>query len=424
MRPRSTFLLLAFFAAVPLFAQTAPQASLTVSDLNNEFRQGPSVALDLTNASFQWSERDFNNNGKIDDLIISTVPAVAAPATATQRWLLQFLTNGDLQTGTYFIGTSDLQFVAELQDSSTSSDIICPAVNGSVTVSNLTEDTTVGATAPALRLKGFGASFTIQCADARALTGSVVLVPASTNPVPQPPPPPAPTPGGGHSGTFIGGRFGIPVAPAPETPATPTVTTPNILVILPTATILDGLDVATGGSADVAIRTVATSTGFPDGVVLSAKSDPAGLGLSFSPSTVPAPGSGTSTLTVTAANGATGSYKVTVTAKGANGATAISSFRVNIFCDPPTILGIDEPQTTVIAPGQTATLTAKPGGSGPFTYQWYEGFTGQTTSPVAGGNSATLTTAPLSNSTMYWVRIANGCGSVDSQSAQVLIPGH
>jgi len=139
---------------------------------------------------------------------------------------------------------------------------------------------------------------------------------------------------------------------------------------------------------------------------------------------LPGAGNGTATLTINTANAPSGVYRVFVTSKAANGTTATSSFRVAVFCDPPTILGIDQPQTSVLSLGQSATLTAKPNGSGPFTYQWYQGFTGQTSFPVKDATAATFATGPLSNTTQYWVRISNGCGSVDSQAATLLIPGH
>jgi hypothetical protein len=115
-----------------------------------------------------------------------------------------------------------------------------------------------------------------------------------------------------------------------------------------------------------------------------------------------------------------GNFMVTVTASG-GGLTATTTFELDIFCDPPVILGVSEPASMTIANGTTAQLTVAPLGSGPFVYQWYEGYQGFTSSPIDGGTSATLTTTPLSGTTPFWVRVSNACGSVDSNTAIVTV---
>ena len=419
MRTRLLPILFALLATASAFAQTTPSASLTISDPANTFGQGTDVALDLTNASFSWAESDPDRNGRLNEIIVTAIPS----AVTTQRWVVDFVSAGDLIAGTYTLDNSDLQFVAELTDTATNQDTICPANSGTITLSTLQQDNTLGANAPSTRLTSFAAQFAVQCFDGSTLSGAVTFVPVTT-PVPPTEPPPPPSGGTGHSGAFIGSPLGNPPAPVNTTPTPAAPLAPSLLVVLPPAVISDPVEISTAGSATVTVRSVATSTGFPGGATLSARSEPSGLDLSLSQTTFAAPGNGTATLTINTANAPSGVYRVFVTSKAANGTTATASFRVAVFCDPPTILGIDQPQTSVLSLGQSATLTAKPNGSGPFTYQWYQGFTGQTSFPVKDATTATFATGPLSNTTQYWVRISNGCGSVDSQAATLLIPGH
>lgn len=99
--------------------------------------------------------------------------------------------------------------------------------------------------------------------------------------------------------------------------------------------------------------------------------------------------------------------------------TRVDSDHVRIFldCRPPAILGVDQPRTQTVARGTSATFQATPYGSGSFQYQWYEGFSGMTFSPIPGATGSTLTTGPITQTTPVWVRITNVCGSYDSMTA-------
>lgn len=114
-----------------------------------------------------------------------------------------------------------------------------------------------------------------------------------------------------------------------------------------------------------------------------------------------------------------GAHTLTIhsqTADASNDATIV----IVTDCKPPSILGLSQPQTKTVTRGTTATFTVEASGSGPFTYQWYSGFTGMTFSPVAGATGATLTTGPVNDPSSYWVRIRNACGSTDSLTAFAL----
>ncbi|HEY0593805.1 MAG TPA: choice-of-anchor L domain-containing protein [Thermoanaerobaculia bacterium] len=99
--------------------------------------------------------------------------------------------------------------------------------------------------------------------------------------------------------------------------------------------------------------------------------------------------------------------------------TARGSALISVECRPPVILAEDEPRSQIVAPGATATLDVHATGSGPFTYQWYRGPRGSTWFPIAGATTSTYTTPAINGLNQFWVRIENGCGSVDSATARV-----
>jgi hypothetical protein len=99
-----------------------------------------------------------------------------------------------------------------------------------------------------------------------------------------------------------------------------------------------------------------------------------------------------------------------------------TSFLVTLDCYPPLIFGApgNQPASQSVQSGKSATLEVKPAGSGPFTYQWYRGSSGQTSFPIANAvNRTLLTTAATTGSESYWVQVSNACGSVDSATATV-----
>ena len=81
----------------------------------------------------------------------------------------------------------------------------------------------------------------------------------------------------------------------------------------------------------------------------------------------------------------------------------------------------NQPQNQTINSGQTATLSVSATGTSPFTYQWYQGSSGTTSSPVGGATGASFTTPALTATTSYWVRVSNGIGSSDSGTATVTV---
>lgn len=96
--------------------------------------------------------------------------------------------------------------------------------------------------------------------------------------------------------------------------------------------------------------------------------------------------------------------------------------RVTILGDRPAAIS-SQPQSTTIANGAFTTLSVTASGLGPFTYQWYQGLSGDTSAPV-GTNSNSFTTPTLSATANYWVlvsNLSNPAGAL-SQTATVTVP--
>ena len=80
-----------------------------------------------------------------------------------------------------------------------------------------------------------------------------------------------------------------------------------------------------------------------------------------------------------------------------------------------------QPLSKTITAGQTATLSVTPRGDQPFQFQWYRGARGDFSQPIAGATASTFTTPALTATTNYWVLVSNGCGSVNSETAAVIL---
>ncbi|MGZ5444755.1 MAG: Ig-like domain-containing protein [Thermoanaerobaculia bacterium] len=77
-----------------------------------------------------------------------------------------------------------------------------------------------------------------------------------------------------------------------------------------------------------------------------------------------------------------------------------------VACVPVTITNTSGAGS--VPSGQTRNLSVTVTGDSPRTYQWYEGTSGITTTPV-GTNSQNFVTPPITETRNYWVRVSNGC---------------
>jgi uncharacterized protein YkwD len=80
-----------------------------------------------------------------------------------------------------------------------------------------------------------------------------------------------------------------------------------------------------------------------------------------------------------------------------------------------------QPKDKTISSGQAATLSVTATGTSPLAYKWYQGTSGNTSSPIGGATGASYTTPALTSTTRYWVRVSNGAGSVDSEDATITV---
>jgi hypothetical protein len=98
-----------------------------------------------------------------------------------------------------------------------------------------------------------------------------------------------------------------------------------------------------------------------------------------------------------------------------------ATITINVQNETCTAVAITtQPQSQNVAPNASVTLTVAVSGTAPFTYQWYRGTLGDTSTPV-GSNSFSYTTPPLTASTSFWVRASNGCGTANSTQANLTV---
>lgn len=86
-------------------------------------------------------------------------------------------------------------------------------------------------------------------------------------------------------------------------------------------------------------------------------------------------------------------------------------------CTPPQISSVTG--STTITAGSAAALSVNATGTGPLSYQWYTGTSGGGTA-IPGATGPSLSVSPTV-ATNYWVKVSNGCGSVNSSTVTVSV---
>lgn len=202
-----------------------------------------------------------------------------------------------------------------------------------------------------------------------------------------------------------------PPAPAPPSP-TPPAPTPPAPTPPPTAPAIvaqpQSQTVASGQSATLSVDATGTEP-------LSYQWYLGGSGTTSSPIS-----GATATSYTSPALSATTSYWVRVS----NAVGTADSATATITVSPPPGVApsiTSQPQSKSITAGQTASLSVSASGTAPMSFQWYTGASGNTSSPVAGATSASVTTPALTVTTSFWVRVTNGYGAADSAAATVTV---
>ncbi|HEV7920807.1 MAG TPA: DUF4214 domain-containing protein [Thermoanaerobaculia bacterium] len=93
---------------------------------------------------------------------------------------------------------------------------------------------------------------------------------------------------------------------------------------------------------------------------------------------------------------------------------------VNVTC--PLTINI-QPQSATIAAGALPALSVNASGLGPLSYQWFRGQAPDPSQPVNGATQPTLTNESfiVPGPHLYWVKVSNGCTSVNSNSATITV---
>ncbi len=165
----------------------------------------------------------------------------------------------------------------------------------------------------------------------------------------------------------------------------------------------------------------ASPSSIPQGQSSSLSVSPTGTGpftyqwyIGTSPNTSSPIGANSAFLTVTPA--ATTSYWVRINGQCAPAFDSAST-TVTVTCAPISGSPVATPST--INNGQSSTLNVTTNGTGPFTFQWYRGNVGDTSTPIAATQS-TLVSPTVT--TGFWVRVTAPCGSQDA-SVVVFVSG-
>ncbi|HEU4887559.1 MAG TPA: matrixin family metalloprotease, partial [Thermoanaerobaculia bacterium] len=118
----------------------------------------------------------------------------------------------------------------------------------------------------------------------------------------------------------------------------------------------------------------------------------------------------------------TTSYWVRAKNTCGNTDSAKATITVGPVCQPLSIVNI--PGAIGLVLGDSVTINVTPAGTGPFTYQWYQGLTGDSSTPVAGGTNSALPLGPFTSTGTfnYWVKVTDSCStSVNSSTVVITI---
>jgi hypothetical protein len=85
-------------------------------------------------------------------------------------------------------------------------------------------------------------------------------------------------------------------------------------------------------------------------------------------------------------------------------------------CTPPSITV--QPSGASINSGNSAQLSVT-AGTAPLSYQWFAGLSGDPSTPVNGGTTATIVVVPATT-TSYWVRVTGVCGPVANSNTAIV----
>jgi hypothetical protein len=111
-----------------------------------------------------------------------------------------------------------------------------------------------------------------------------------------------------------------------------------------------------------------------------------------------------------------------VTGRRTNTTASFKMAKLEVVCAPASI-STQPAAVSNISLGATVQLTVTAAGSSPLSYQWYDGVSPDTTTPIPGATTNKLNVTPQSAGTYnLWVRVSNTCeggSSVNSNTATI-----
>lgn len=232
--------------------------------------------------------------------------------------------------------------------------------------------------------------------------------------------------GGGYTVSMTGGTQGSCTGTSTVDPTT------SLQVLYDPTFDIDPLITGNARTVAIPLQTQINAASFDNLVALTVTTDAEpweNVTATVSPATIAKPGLGKAAVTLT-----TGPmtfprvYRATVRAEALNdngvptGTFDEASLLFDVQCTPPFILGTDEPKNISAQNGTQVELEVKPSGTGPFFYQWFNGYPGQVANPVQAANESKLIFTTRASNT-YWVRVTNACGTVNSLPVTVTTLG-
>ncbi|HEV7487291.1 MAG TPA: M57 family metalloprotease [Thermoanaerobaculia bacterium] len=127
------------------------------------------------------------------------------------------------------------------------------------------------------------------------------------------------------------------------------------------------------------------------------------------------PINGATSSSTTVSPATTTSYWVRVTGQCAPVADSPSTTVTVAACVPPSAPApLASPSS--ISVGQSSNLSVSATGTGPFTYQWFVGSSGNQSNPIAGATGSFTTVSPAVT-TSYWVKVTGQCAPASNSPA-------
>ena len=179
----------------------------------------------------------------------------------------------------------------------------------------------------------------------------------------------------------------------------------NPITVVPgPAPVIDSIAPSTGSTSG-GTNVVITGSGFQNGATVTFG------GVAATNVTV-----SSTQITATTPAHAAGSVNVVVLNPDGQSFTAPNGFTYS-NCAP---VITSNPSGATIQAGQSVTLKVEASGSG-LTYQWYSGSSSANMSPLSGATTKSIVVTPQVDPALYFARVSNSCGSVDSSTAVIHI---